>query len=65
MTDKRPGNASPDVYDQNLVEAIMTDDGGPQPERGSDTRSQRSNRNRPALDAAARAWGRGPLKLSG
>lgn len=24
-----------DAYDQDLVEAIMTDDGGPQPERGS------------------------------
>ena len=26
-------------YDRELVEAIMTDDGGPSPERGSDARS--------------------------
>jgi hypothetical protein len=42
-------------YDQDLVEAIMTDDGGPQPERGSDTRSRCSGRNRPASNALAPA----------
>jgi len=43
------------AYDQGLVEAIMTDDGGPQPERGSDTRSPGRGRNRSALAAVAPA----------
>jgi hypothetical protein len=42
-------------YDQDLVEAIMTDDGGPQPERGSDTRSRGRVWNRSALAAVAPA----------
>jgi hypothetical protein len=36
------------AYDQGFVEAIMTDDGGPLPERESDARSRASVRNRPA-----------------
>jgi len=39
-------------YDQGLLEAIMTDDGGPLPERESDARARASVRNRPALAEA-------------
>ena len=35
----RGAGSHANAYDQDLVEAIMTDDGGLQPERGSDTRS--------------------------
>jgi hypothetical protein len=45
------GGSDANAYDQDLVEAIMTDDGGPQPDRQSDTRSRGRGRSRPALAA--------------